>query len=212
MTPGEELLNTIRVPLATLTEDPENARVHPDRNLDVLRASLATFGQRKPIVILRSGRIIAGNGLALAARALGWTEIAAVVFETEDADVARAYALADNRTGELSRWNLAELTDRLKAEAESPTLGLPNLETLGWASYELDVLFSAEFPGAARVAPGGTGALSGDAKVAPLRMTQDQRTVILQAVTRLRAREGLLTDGAAVAWLCRSAATMSIGP
>ena len=42
--------------------DPANARKHSERNLDAIKGSLAKFGQRKPIVVDRRGRILAGNG------------------------------------------------------------------------------------------------------------------------------------------------------
>jgi ParB-like chromosome segregation protein Spo0J len=48
--------------LSDLTTDPENARKHDKRNLDAIAASLEKFGQRKPIVVMPTGVILAGNG------------------------------------------------------------------------------------------------------------------------------------------------------
>lgn len=100
-----ESLRPLVVPIDTLVPDPANARTHDERNIQAIRGSLAKFGQRKPIVVQRAGMIVrAGNGTLVAAKALGWTEIAAVVVDEGDVE-ATAYAIADNRTAELARWD-----------------------------------------------------------------------------------------------------------
>ncbi len=64
-----------RVPLSGLNLDPANARSHGERNLDAIRASLASFGQAEPLIIqARSQRVIGGNGRLVAMRALGRRE------------------------------------------------------------------------------------------------------------------------------------------
>jgi len=67
-------------------------------------------------VVQRSGMIVrAGNGRLAAAKALGWTHIAAVVVDDSSID-AVAVAIADNRTAELAEWDsetLATLLDTL---------------------------------------------------------------------------------------------------
>src|SRR5438309_1239332 len=66
------------LPISTLSEDPANARRHPQRNLEQIKASLRRFGQQKPIVVDATNTVRAGNGTLAAARALGWTTIQAV--------------------------------------------------------------------------------------------------------------------------------------
>lgn len=78
-----------------------NARVG---DVEAVKRSLARFKQRKPIVATEDGTITAGNHTHAAAVALGWEEIA-VVFEDDDPATARAFALADNRTGDLGRYD-----------------------------------------------------------------------------------------------------------
>ena len=100
-----ESLRPLAVPIDTLHPDPANARKHSDRNLDAIKGSLAKFGQRKPIVVQKDGMIVrAGNGTLAAAKALGWSEIAAVLVDEGDVE-ATAYAIADNRTAELATWD-----------------------------------------------------------------------------------------------------------
>jgi hypothetical protein len=106
------------VTIASLELDPRNARRHPDRNLASIKRSLEPFGQQKPIVVDADGVIIAGNGTVTAARALGWESSDVVRTKLRGAE-ARAFAIADNRTGELAEWDAAELRaqlDELEAE------------------------------------------------------------------------------------------------
>ena len=108
--------------VANLTNDPNNARTHDKANLDAIAASLAKFGQRKPIVITADGVILAGNGTVAAAKQLGWKQISATVAPADwDAATAKAYALADNRTAELAEWDQGALATQLV-----------ELETEGW--------------------------------------------------------------------------------
>jgi len=117
-----EALRPLAVSIDSLHHDAANARRHGERNLDAIRASLAQFGQRKPIVVQRDGMIVrAGNGTLEAARALGWTEIAAVII-VEDGTTAAQFAIADNRTAELAEWDnetLATLLDGWDAQTNA---------------------------------------------------------------------------------------------
>jgi DNA modification methylase len=119
-----EGLRHLAVPISTLVPDAANARRHGPRNMEAIKASLARWGQRQPIVVQRTGNIVrAGNGRVEAAKALGWTHIAAVVVDDESAD-AVAYAIADNRTAELAEWDsetLATLLDTLPPEMKVDT-------------------------------------------------------------------------------------------
>lgn len=106
-----EALKHLAVPIDKLIEDPDNARTHDEANMEAVRRSLTRFGQRLPIVVQDGGMIVrAGNARLQAAKDLGWTEIAALVVKEDDLE-ALAYALADNRTGEMSWFD----TDTLAA-------------------------------------------------------------------------------------------------
>ncbi len=109
------------VSVDALTPDPENARTHSDRNLAAIAGSLRQFGQRRPLVCYGS-TVIAGNGTLEAAKSLGWTEVAITRVPRDwTFDQARAYALADNRTGELAEWDTKVLADQLV-----------DLDAIGW--------------------------------------------------------------------------------
>ena len=114
-------MNLETVTIESLKLDPNNARKHSKRNLDAIAASLNKFGQRKPIVV-HNGVVIAGNGTLEAARSIGWKEIGVSVCPADwDADTAKAYALADNRSSELAEWDDKILSTQLL-----------DLDEMGW--------------------------------------------------------------------------------
>jgi DNA modification methylase len=107
-------VKTERVTVASLLFDSANVRKHGERNLDAIKASLARFGQQKPIVVDGDGIVRAGNGTLMAAKALGWDEIEIVRTNLRGSE-ATAYAIADNRTAELAEWDEAALAEQLAA-------------------------------------------------------------------------------------------------
>ena len=110
-------LQGMRIALGKLHADPANARKHDKRNIDAIAASLAKFGQRKPVVVQQEGMVVrAGNGTVEAAKSLGWSHVAAVVLDDDNA-TASQFAIADNRTAELAEWDddtLASLLDGME--------------------------------------------------------------------------------------------------
>lgn len=126
-------LEGLAVDIGTIWEDPDNVRLHDEKNRRMISASLMRHGQQKPIVVREgSGRVVAGNGTLEAARRLGWDRIAASFVLMTDSE-ANAYAIADNRTAELATWDdpaLASLVTRLAEEEgfEADALGFTDEE------------------------------------------------------------------------------------
>lgn len=126
-----EALRPLAVPIDSVVLDPANAMGHPGENLEAIRGSLAKYGQRKPIVVNRNGNVIeAGNGTWKAAKALGWTHIAAV-FVDDDPLTATGYAIADNRTAQLAEWDLETLRRTLDEGFGDPT-EVPGIDEKFW--------------------------------------------------------------------------------
>ena len=129
-----------RIDIDLLTPDPGNVRTHDQRNLEAIKGSLRRFGQQKPIVVDSQGVVIAGNGTLAAAKDLGWTEINVVQTGLTGVE-AVAYAIADNRAGELANWDDQALTRTLEAlRDEDPTL----LEDAGFLDDEFQKLLNFE--------------------------------------------------------------------
>lgn len=132
-------LKPLARPIDTLALLPGNPR---RGDVAAVRKSYETFGQRKPIVALRDGTVIAGNHQLMAALELGWTEIA-VVYVDDDDTTAKAFALADNRISDLGTYDDFDLIDLLKEVAVSPDL----LDVTGYKEHDLaDLLARYEAP------------------------------------------------------------------
>lgn len=111
-------LRPLAVPVAQLHFDPANARKHDEDSVSGIAASLRVYGQVKPVVCRQdTGVVIAGNGTLQAALSLGWTHLAAVRVAFDPATAA-GFAVADNRTAELSEWDRQAL-DRLLREVST---------------------------------------------------------------------------------------------
>lgn len=113
-----EPIRTLARPIGEIKPDPRNARKHLSQSIEVIKASLTSFGQQKPIVVDPDGFVVAGNGTLQAASELGWTHIAVVESNLTGAKRA-AFALADNRSAELSEWD-RDAVAGLIAEIDAP--------------------------------------------------------------------------------------------
>lgn len=120
-----------RVPLDALHQDAANARNHDERNLGVIKGSLARFGQAEPLVVHQgSGRVIGGNGRLVAMRELGWRECDVVELPMGDLE-ATALGIALNRSAELATWDddaLGKLLTELQAEDALLGVGFDDAE------------------------------------------------------------------------------------
>lgn len=116
------------VPLSDLVPDPANLRQHPEASSAAIAKSVGALGLGRSIVVDKDGVVRAGNGTLEAARAAGVSE--AIVVETNGkqlvvvkrpdwtAEQALAYAIADNRTGELSAFDADALQAAVQSLAE----------------------------------------------------------------------------------------------
>jgi hypothetical protein len=136
-----EALRPLVVPIETVREDEDNARHHGTKNQKAITDSLRRFGQQKPIVVNADGVIVAGNGTYRGAQELGAKEIAAATTDLDTLTLQRAYAIADNRTGELAEWNY----EGLSKQFEELIADEFDVETLGWTAGEIESLTLADW-------------------------------------------------------------------
>lgn len=114
-------MTTNATPLGPVTQTPtgsirgssDNPRVITKAAIDMVAKSIARFGWQQPIVVDREGVIVAGHTRHLAAKQLGLSSVPVVVAEGLTPDEARAYRIADNRTGDFTSWDYPELVDQL---------------------------------------------------------------------------------------------------
>ena len=107
-------MKAVSVNIDSIHIDPANLRIHSERNLAILKASLARFGQQKPIVIDSNGICRAGNATLEAARAMGWEKIEVVKTGLQGSE-ATAYSIVDNRPGEFGSWAESSLVETLRS-------------------------------------------------------------------------------------------------
>lgn len=134
-------LRPFAVRVDSLKQDPNNARKHVKKDLASTAASLDRFGQQDLIHFDPKTRIVkVGNGRHGAAhRVLEWTWIAAAPSNLTG-DELRAFALAHNRTAELSEWDMTALQkelDALEAAAGDGGLEELKLEEMGFGEDDL---------------------------------------------------------------------------
>lgn len=200
------------VPIDSIMRDLENARLHPDRNIKQLRASLRRRGQTKPLVVSRDRVIAAGNGTHLAAEEEGWTHIWIVATHLTGAEL-KAYGIADNATGLSSEWDWTKLTPQLGELKSFDDARLKFADDdLGFAEHQLTPLLSkwkkptpleeTPAPQKNKQAPQGEGDRADAAR--PIIVTPNQRVMIDRAIARVReiSEDEAITEGRSIELIC----------
>jgi DNA modification methylase len=124
-----------------LIPDPRNARTHPKRQVDQLKASIQEFGFTNPILVDPGGHIIAGHGRLQAARATGLTEVPTIVLSGLSETQKRALRIADNKIALNAGWDLEILQLELSELASLDVDIDPTLT--GFSTGEIDVILTS---------------------------------------------------------------------
>lgn len=133
-------------PIEQLKLNPDNPRIHSDKQIRKISQSIAVFGPIVPVLVDRDSQVIAGHGRVLAAGLAGLKELPTICVEHLTPAQAKAFAIADNRLAESSVWDDRLLAEQLKALSEVE-LDF-SLETTGFEMGEIDVLIENLQPGA----------------------------------------------------------------
>ena len=108
--------------------------------VDAVARSIREFGFRNPVIVDGDGVIVAGHTRVLAAKALGLEEVPCIVADDLTPEQVKAFRIADNKTGEIAKWDFELLPIELK---ELQTDGF-DLSLLGFATEELESLLAGE--------------------------------------------------------------------
>lgn len=84
-----------------------------DDGVDAVANSIKEFGWQQPIVVDKDNVIIVGHTRYKAAKKLGMDKVPVVVADNLSPEQVKAYRLADNKTGELTDWDMGLLDDEL---------------------------------------------------------------------------------------------------
>ena len=102
------------LPVDALKPYERNARRHKKADVDAIAASISELGFDDPVGIWGPDNVIVeGHGRLLAAKKLGMERIPCIRLDHLSDEGRRAYALAHNRTAELSGWDNAMTRDEL---------------------------------------------------------------------------------------------------
>ena len=106
-----------------------NARKHEAADVAAIAKSIEAFGFNDPVGVWGPQNVIVeGHGRVLAAKQLGMTEVPCIRLDDLTDEQRRAYALAHNKTAELSTW-----------DAELLPLELEELPSYNMAGFGFDI-------------------------------------------------------------------------
>ena len=100
-----EQLKIEYLPVDSLKPYSKNARKHSEKDIQAIINSIEEFGFDDPIGIWSNQNIIVeGHGRLMAAKRLGMEEVPCIRLDHLTDEQRKAYALAHNKTAELSKW------------------------------------------------------------------------------------------------------------
>ena len=104
------------VKLADLKPYGRNPRRN-NKSAKVVAQSIKTYGYLNPVLVTDELLVLAGHTRLKAMKILGIKEEEVLVVSGLSEEQIRGFVIADNRVGEFSQWNYAEI-DRLMTEGE----------------------------------------------------------------------------------------------
>jgi DNA modification methylase len=131
----QEKLNIEYLPIKDLKPYKRNARKHTDSDVATIVASIKEFGFADPIGVWgKDNMIVEGHGRLMAAKKLGMDSVPVIRLDHLTDEQRRAYALAHNKTAEMSEWDVdflgAELDDILNIDMSDFGFNLDNLDEI----------------------------------------------------------------------------------
>lgn len=117
-----------------IKEYENNAKEHPDWQIEQIANSIKEFGFNDPIAINADNQIIEGHGRLLAAKKLGLSEVPCIVLNGLTEVQERAYIIAHNKTTMNTDFDL----DRLQYELNALKVEDFDLSLTGFSEYEID--------------------------------------------------------------------------
>jgi DNA modification methylase len=127
-------------PIGRIKEYEGNPRQISDAAVAAVARSIREFGFKVPVLVDKSGTLIAGHTRVRAARKEGLAEIPVIVADDLTPEQIRAFRIADNKLHELAEWDFdllaVELTELQATEFD--------LGVIGFSTDELAKLLGEE--------------------------------------------------------------------
>ena len=129
-------LKIINKNIDDIKEYENNAKEHPEWQIEQIANSIQEFGFNDPIAINADNQIIEGHGRLLAAKQLGLIEVPCIVLDGLTEAQERAYIIAHNKITMNTDFDL----DRLLYELNALKVENFNLNLTGFSEYEIENL------------------------------------------------------------------------
>ncbi len=122
--------------ISDIVEYDNNAKLHPDWQVEQIAKSIQEFGFNDPIAVNENMQIIEGHGRYLACKKLGIEKVPCIILKGMSEAQERAYILAHNKLTMNTNFDL----DKLSYELNSLKLDDFDLELTGFTEYEIQDL------------------------------------------------------------------------
>lgn len=125
-------MKIVELKLDELTPFENNAKIHTDKDVDVIANSIKEFGMNDPIGIWGEKNIIVeGHGRLLALKKLGYEKVPCIRLDHLTDEQRRMYTLTHNKSAELSEWDFEKLEQEMKQlEFELSNFGFDEKELM----------------------------------------------------------------------------------
>lgn len=125
-------IKLIKKQLNELKQYKNNPRT--DGSAEAVRESIEKFGYINPIIINKSGVILAGHSRVDALEDLGVDAVECILVDDLTEEQEKAFRISDNRVAEFSSWNV----EMLNSEMEQ--IGVDDWEKFGFKKKDLEAL------------------------------------------------------------------------
>ena len=117
-----------------------NAKLHPEWQVEQIKNSIIEFGFNDPIAIDENNVIIEGHGRYLALKELNYTEVEIIKLDHLTEEQKVAYAIAHNKLTMNTDFD----TEKLRIELSKLEESNFDLSVLGFENYEIEELLSED--------------------------------------------------------------------
>lgn len=127
-----------RVDIDSLKPWENNPRTHSAAQIEQIRRSIREFGFTNPVLVDETGRLVAGHGRVLAAKAEGLAELPAIELNGLSEAQKRALVIADNQIATNAGWD----ENLLRLELDTLKDDEFDLSIVGFTDEELERLLA----------------------------------------------------------------------
>ena len=118
-----------------------NAKIHPEWQVEQIKNSIIEFGFNDPIAIDENNVIIEGHGRLMALKELGYKEVECIRLEHLTEEQKVAYAIAHNKLTMNTDFD----TEKLRMELSNLEESNFDLSVLGFENIELEEIMEVDF-------------------------------------------------------------------